>query len=194
MKQLCETIQAYVPCNAQEEQDQKLMMEYIQAFPNLLTRENTLAHFTASSWIVNPQRTKVLMAYHNIYRSWAWTGGHADGEADLLAVALREAREETGIVQVLPLLHTPLSLEIICVEGHVKRGSYVSSHLHLNITYLLEANDGQALMVKPDENSRVGWVPIQQAADFSTEPWMQGIYRKLNQSLENRLILHNAGI
>ena len=48
---------------------------------------------TASSVIVHPARTKTLMAFHKIYQSWAWTGGHVDGETDLLHVAMREARE-----------------------------------------------------------------------------------------------------
>ena len=58
---------------------------------------------TASGFIVNEARNKTLMVHHNIYNSWSWTGGHADGDSDLLAVALREAREETGIVNVTPL-------------------------------------------------------------------------------------------
>ena len=67
------------------------------------------------------------MVYHNIYRSWSWTGGHADGEADLLQVALREAAEETGIAALQPLQKEPVSLEILTVDGHEKGGNYVPS-------------------------------------------------------------------
>lgn len=94
---LREQLENYMPYNEQEKNDKKLLLEYIDSFDNILTRENELCHFTASNWIVNKERTKVLMAYHNIYKSWAWTGGHADGESDLLNVALREANEETGL-------------------------------------------------------------------------------------------------
>lgn len=94
---LREEIKNYIPYNEQEEKDKELLLKYIDGFDDILTRENELCHFTASNWIVNKERTKVLMAYHNIYKSWAWTGGHADGESDLLKVALREANEETGI-------------------------------------------------------------------------------------------------
>ena len=90
-------IAAFCPYNEQETADQRQILCDMDAFPALLTRDNATAHFTASCWIVNPGRTKVLMAYHNLYRSWAWLGGHADGEEDLLAVALREANEESGV-------------------------------------------------------------------------------------------------
>lgn len=56
---------------------------------------------TASAWVVNKDRSKVLMIYHNIYNSWSWLGGHADGETDLLAVAIREVREEAGIAMCI---------------------------------------------------------------------------------------------
>ncbi len=81
------------------------------------------------------------MIYHNIYKSWAWTGGHADGESDLLNTAIRELKEETGVENVKVLNDGIFSLEIICVNGHIKRGKYVSSHVHLNLSYLLEVDE-----------------------------------------------------
>ena len=147
-------------------------------------RENRNAHMTASAWIVDPTRTRTLMVYHNIYDSWSWTGGHADGETDLLSVALREAREETGIAHVHPVNTEIYSLEILTVDGHEKRGKYVSSHLHLNLTYLLEADDSDALMRKEDENSAVAWFSLEEAVRASSEPWFQKrIYPKLNAKL-----------
>ncbi len=123
---------------------------------------------------------KVLMVYHNLYDSWSWTGGHADGEADLLSVAIREAREETGVQDFKVLRHAPISLEIITVDGHEKRGVYVPSHLHLNLTYLLQADERQKLSVKPDENSGVAWIPANQLARRVSEPWMlKRVYEKL---------------
>ena len=71
-------IEAFCPYNEQETADRLQMLQDIDTFPVLLTRDNATAHFTASCWIVNPDRTKVLMAYHNLYQSWAWLGGHAD--------------------------------------------------------------------------------------------------------------------
>ena len=183
MNKLRRAIDAYIPCNDQERRDRELLIQAIDRLETPLTRGNPFAHFTASCWIVNPARSRALRAWHNIYRTWAWTGGHADGESDLLAVALREAREETGIERIQPVSPDIYSLEILPVNAHVKRGQFVSAHLHLNVTYLLEADDVQPLRPKPDENSAVAWLPLDEAADNREEPFMAVVYRKLNGKL-----------
>lgn len=183
---LTEQIRSYQPMNEQEERDKELILHCLETEKDIFTRANRLAHMTASAWIVNPERTKVLMAYHNIYHSWSWLGGHADGETDLLKVALKEAREESGIYHVKPVSEKIYSLEVLTVDGHVKRGEYVSSHLHLNVTYLLQAEETDVLHIKEDENSNVGWFSLEDAVAASTEPWFQEhIYRKLNEKLMN---------
>ena len=138
-------IRNYVPGCEQEARDQAQMLRFLCEHPDALDRTCLAGHVTASAWVVNPARTKVLMAYHRIYESWAWLGGHADGEEDLLAVALRECREETGLQKVRAVSGEIFSLEVLTVEGHEKRGEYVPSHLHLNVTYLLEADEADAL-------------------------------------------------
>ena len=181
---LKEQIRDYRPVNEQEERDKELILRCLETEKDIFTRENHLAHMTASAWIVNEQRTKVLMAYHNIYKSWSWLGGHADGETDLLKVALKEARDESGILHVKPVSEELYSLEVLTVDGHVKKGAYVSSHLHLNVTYLLQAEETDALHIKEDENSNVAWFPLEEAVAASTEPWFQEhIYCKLNEKL-----------
>lgn len=181
MLKIKEQIETFQPYNEQEKQDKKVLLKYLEHGKTVFTREDETAHMTASAWVVNQDRTKVLMIYHNIYDSWAWTGGHADGETDLLAVAVREVKEETGIQMVKPVTEEILSLEILPVAGHVKHGKYVSSHLHLNITYLLETDDKYELAVKPDENSGVKWFTPGGAIQACSEPWMRAIYQKLNE-------------
>lgn len=177
-----EQIEQYRPWNEQEERDKAVILaqfaQHVQQ--DLFVRENDIMHMSASAWIVNKSRDKVLMVYHNIYHSWSWTGGHADGERDLLAVALREAMEETGVTDIAPVKEDIFSLEILTVDGHEKHGSYVPSHLHLNVTYLLEADERETLRVKPDENSAVAWFAPEDALKACSEPWMaERIYRKL---------------
>lgn len=189
MQKLIEQIKNYVPYNEQEENDKKLILEYINMFDDVLTRKNEFAHFTASSWAVNKERTKVIMIYHNIYDSWAWTGGHADGETDLLGTAIRELKEETGARNVKVLSDGIFSLELGCVNGHFKRGKWVSSHVHLNLTYLLEVEENETLKMKDDENSGVRWVPIEDVEKASSEKWFsENIYRKLNEKLINNKV------
>lgn len=183
-QELIERIQGYAPYNEQESADRLVILGMLERFPDIFTRENRLAHMTASSWIVNHTRTKVLMVYHKIYDSWSWTGGHADGEVDLLSVAIREAKEETGICHVKAVSPDIYSLEVLTVDGHEKRGAYVSSHLHLNLTYLLEADERDALVRKDDENSGVAWFGLTEAVAASAEPWFKKrIYSKLNAKL-----------
>ena len=174
-----EAIERYSPVGEQERQDARMMRRYAEIFPDVLSRTNETAHFTASAWIVSPDRSRVLMIYHNIYNSWSWTGGHADGQDDPLAVAIKEAREETGLAHIRPASEELLSLEILTVKAHVKRGKYVVPHLHLNLTYLLEADDADAIHIKPDENSGVKWCAPEDALNACTEPEMLPIYRKL---------------
>ena len=180
-----EQIKAYRPWNEQERQDQALILAFLERNPDAFYRRNLLAHMTASAWVVNPQRSKALMVYHRLYDSWSWAGGHADGEEDLLAVALREVREETGVQRLRPVTEDIYSLEVLTVDGHEKRGQYVPSHLHLNVTYLLEAEEEQPLRICEAENSGVAWFSLTDALAASTEPWfVERIYKKLNEKLK----------
>lgn len=182
-----EKIIKYYQCNEQEKADKDMLLELLKKEKNLFSRDNKLCHFTASAWIVNEERTKVLMIYHNIYDSWSWTGGHADGETDLLKVAIQEAKEETGLKNIKILSENIFSIEILTVDGHIKNGKYVSSHLHLNITYLLEAKESDSLSIKEDENSGVRWIELEESEKISKEENMKVIYKKLNKKLNEKL-------
>jgi len=154
-------IKNYIPKDAQEIQDKKVILNCIEMFPqNILLRDNEIAHITSSGFILNKSLSKVLMIHHNIRNTWAWTGGHADGDADLLAVATREALEETG-VNVIPISTSIASIDILTVTRHFKNKRYINAHLHLSIAYLFTANEEDSLVVNPDENSGVEWFPIE---------------------------------
>ena len=184
MEKLRKEIETYLPFNEQEEQDQRQFLRLLEHMPDLLTRENDVAHITVSAWIVNLDRTKVLMAYHNIYQSWAWLGGHADGNPDVRQVIRKEIEEESGLTDIRFLTDDIFSLESLTVDGHEKRGTYISSHLHLNLTFLLEADEHLPLRIKPDENSQIGWINISEIAEKSTEKWfVDRIYFKLCQKV-----------
>ncbi len=188
---LKEKIEKYIPYNEQEENDKKVMIKYISDFDNILTRQNEYGHFTSSAFVINKKRTKILMIYHKIYNSWAWTGGHSDGDSNLLNVAIKEAKEETGIKNVVPILPEIYSLEIITVDGHEKRGKYISSHVHLNITYLLEADENEEIHIKEDENSGVKWFSVDEILKATSEPWVRDrVYAKIIEKMKkDRIIL-----
>ena len=94
---------------------------------------------------------------------------------------MRELEEETGVAGARLLNDGAVfSVEVLTVDGHEKRGSYVSSHLHLNVTYIAMADLAEPLRVAPDENSGVKWVPLEQVCPLSTESCIRDrIYKKL---------------
>ena len=128
-QELLDEIAAYHPFNEQEERDKNLIFQWIEQHEDAFSRENTVAHVTASAWMVNKDRSKV--------------------------------------------------------DGYVKKGKYISSHLHLNITYLLEADSEEDVRIKADENSGVAWFTSEEALQKSTEPWfVERVYGKLIEKVK----------
>lgn len=154
-------ISNYVPKNEQEIQDKKVILGCIKLFPdNILLRSNEIAHIASSGFIINKDASKTLMVHHNILNRWTWTGGHADGDGNLLEVAVKEAFEETGIT-VKPLSNEVASIDILLVPSHVKKGIYINGHMHLDVAYILVADEDEQPVAKPDENTAVKWLPIE---------------------------------
>ncbi len=183
---LLKDLQRYEPFNEQEAADKQVILDALRNNSPACWDRSAQAHMACSIWTVDPSRTQTLAVYHNIYDSWSWIGGHADGEQDLATVSLRELQEETGVTgKLLPCGPGDIySCEVLTVDGHVKRGSYVSSHLHLNVTYLAVADLNEPIRIKEDENSAVAWMPIEELYSRSTEPWIrERIYRKLIDKL-----------
>ena len=184
--QLRDAIAAFEPFNEQEAADKRVILNALDNDPFCFER-TAQAHMACSIWVVDAVFEQTLLVYHNLYDSWSWIGGHADGERNLQAVALRELGEETGVAHQNIVECGPgniYSLEVLTVNGHEKHGTYVSSHLHLNITYLAIADPNEPIRIKPDENSGVRWVPLEDAIRLSTEPWIrERIYRKLIDKL-----------
>ena len=186
MENIYQQILHYVPVNQQEEKDRSFLLNVLENEKDLFVRENERMHFTASAWVSNRAHDKVILAYHNIYDTYAWLGGHADGEEDLLSVALKEAKEECGIKDIKVLTPQIASLEVLAVEGHFKKGKYVNSHLHLNVTYLFETSEEEILRIKEDENSAVDWFFLEDVYKVSKEKWYNdNIYSKLNEKLKS---------
>ena len=187
---LKENIKNFKPYNEQEEVEKRIMSNYLNDFDDTLTRQNEYGHFTSSAFVLNKQRTKILMIYHKIYNSWAWVGGHSDGDSDLLYVAIKEAKEETGIKNVVPIFNNIYSIEIINVNGHEKKGKYVGSHVHLNVTYLLEADENEEIHIKEDENSGVKWVPINEILNTTSEQWVRDrVYAKIIDKMKKDKVI-----
>lgn len=178
-KIVADLIGAYEPRTERETADKATMLTLLSEYEDLLTRSNRFFHFTVSAWTVTADRKSVLMVFHNIYQAWSWIGGHADGESNLLSVAKKELTEETGVADFITVSEQPISLELIGVHAHSKKGKYVAPHIHLNVTFLFEADKAAPLKIKPDENSGVCWRSVEDVLKDRTEPHMHEIYQKL---------------
>lgn len=175
-------IEEFIPFNEQEEKDKIQFLEFIDSFDDTLTRDNIFGHFTASAFVVNKERNKMVVVYHIINDVWIYPGGHADGEEDLLKVAVREVEEETGL-KVKVLDDNIYAIESAPVKGHIKRGKYVSAHLHLDVIFIMEADDKIPLKYKEDESKGVKWISFSEADNETMCDFVRPIHRNLINKL-----------
>lgn len=180
-----EALNVYQPINEQELVDQKLMIRFIENHDDYLERTNLYAHMTSSAFILNEKMDKIVFGYHLIYDSWSWIGGHADGESDLLKVALKETKEETGLSRIYPLYDDIFSIDVIYVANHIKNGHYVPDHLHLNVSYIIIADETEALTHNDHEHLGVSWFPLDDVLSNITENRMKSVYEKAFQKIKS---------
>lgn len=171
-------IEDYVPYNEQEKTDKKYFLKFMDTFDDVLTRSNIFGHFSVGALVVNKNKTKMLMVYHNIYHAWVWPGGHADGNSDLLAVTIKEVKEETGL-DVIPVNSGIFSIQTLPVEPHIKHGKYISSHTHLDVLFLLEADDTIPLTFNKEESKGAKWILLEELEKRETLEYMKPIDQKL---------------
>ncbi len=180
------SITDFQPYTEQESVAKKRLISLIKQYQHqILDRDCEAGHITCSGMILSPDLQKTLMAYHLIYQSVGWIGGHADGDPDLLSVALREAREETSVKEVYPISGKILSLDALPVPEHEKHGKIVPAHTHYNITYGLIAPENQKIADKPDENKNVQWISIAKIPEYCTESHMIPIYQKIISRMQD---------
>ena len=151
---------------------------FIAAHPDCLLRTCLEGHLTASAWVVDPARTRTLMTHHRKLDRWLQLGGHADGEADLLAAALREVREESGLVRV-----RAVSTEIFDVDRHrIPARKSEPEHWHFDVRFLVEADPGEPLAVS-DESHEVAWVALEEASRLNPGESIARMVRKTSRLL-----------
>ena len=160
IEKLKELIESHIPYNEEETRDKESFLQFINNFPpeTIASRDNLIGHLTASAFIVNKEKTKVLFAYHKIYNSWAWLGGHADGDLNLLNVAQKEAKEESNIDNLKII--DAIDVSINGVNAHNKKGKFIPDHLHFNVTFIFEADENQEIEFCKEESSGIEWILI----------------------------------
>jgi 8-oxo-dGTP pyrophosphatase MutT (NUDIX family) len=150
-----------------------LTLAFVSAEPGCLLRTCIPGHLTGSAWIVSPDRTRVLLTHHRKLDKWLQLGGHADGDSDLLAVALREAREESGLAGV-----RALSVDVFDLDRHwIPPRQSDPGHFHYDLRFLLEADPRESLTVS-HESKDLAWVELGQVTALNPEESMARMVRK----------------
>ena len=150
------------------------MLKFLDEETGYFLRNSYNGHFTGSAWIVSPDKSSILMTHHKKLGKWIQLGGHTDGEQDLLKVALREAKEESGIQQFKVLSEKIFDLDIHEIPQHNSE----PSHLHYDIRFLLEADPTGETVIISDESHDVIWIPIADITVFNPEISIQRMVKK----------------
>jgi len=148
-------------------------LQFIAAHPDCLTRACRPGHLTGSSWIVNRTRSHTLLTLHRKLGRWLNPGGHADGDPDLPAVALREAREESGLASV-----RLLQPELFDFDRHrIPEHAGVPEHWHYDFRFLLEADADEPLVIS-EESKDLRWVEMGRVLELNPSESMARLVRK----------------
>jgi len=159
---LINTFQSYKTSFSEEE---KFISFFLELLPqqDCFLRMHLPGHITGSAWIVNHDRSKALLVHHAKLNRWVQPGGHADGDENILRVALREAEEETG------LKNFKVDKNIFDIDIHlIPARKDFTEHFHYDIRFLIEGDENEKIIVS-DESHDVKWILINDLEKFTTE-------------------------
>jgi 8-oxo-dGTP pyrophosphatase MutT (NUDIX family) len=160
---LLRLLRAHRPWNEREAEMLGRILAFVETHEDCFERSLVVGHVTGSAWVVTPERTHALLVHHRRLDRWLQPGGHCDGDPDVLATALREVLEETGIEA------RPVTRAVFDVDAHdiPARGSE-PAHVHYDIRFLAEAPLSRAPVVSP-ESREVRWVRLEEIADLDPD-------------------------
>lgn len=133
--------------------------DFLQSAPGVFERSHLVGHFTGSAWLVSADSERILLTHHRKLGRWLQLGGHADGDADLARVALREAEEESGLTD---LIVEPEPFDLDC-HWIPERGSE-PGHWHYDVRYVVRATGSETFAVS-EESLALSWKSIREIAD-----------------------------
>ena len=148
-------------------------IEFVESHSDCLLRSCVPGHLTGSAWIVSPDRRRTLLTHHHKLDKWLQLGGHANGDSDLAAVAMREAREESGLSQL-----KLLAPEVFDVDRHwIPPRKADPGHFHYDLRFLILADPAEPLQIS-SESKDLAWVELERVAQLNPEESMARMVRK----------------
>lgn len=151
-QKLLDLLQEYNPTEPEAKHKQEII-DFINRYPNCFERSLEIGHITASAWLLNKDRSKALLMHHNKLDMWVQLGGHCDGNPDVLEVATKEAQEESGIENIIPISDKIFDIDIHLVPDYKN----VKSHYHYDIRFLLQVNNNKDF-VQNSESKELRWI------------------------------------
>lgn len=170
---LLDELRTYVPAGVREAAMRDRLIAFVAAHADAFERALPIGHVTASAWIVDETRTRALLMHHRKLRKWLQPGGHADGDFDVRGVALREAREETGL-HSLRFAHDGIyDLDVHAIPARPGE----PAHDHYDVRFALEADAAEPLVANP-ESKELAWVPLDALASYGVDESVLRLARK----------------
>ncbi|MBC8008659.1 MAG: NUDIX hydrolase [Burkholderiales bacterium] len=170
---LLSLLRAHRPLDANEAAMLAETLRFVETEPRCAERSLAVGHLTGSAWIADASRTRTLLTHHRKLDKWFQLGGHADGDLDLAAVALREAREESGLTRVRLVRDTLFDLDRHWIPARTGE----PAHWHYDLRFLIEADPAEPLVITP-ESKDLAWVEIARMADYNAQESMLRMARR----------------
>ncbi|NLG36283.1 MAG: NUDIX hydrolase [Lentisphaerae bacterium] len=148
-------------------------IEFLSSRPDAFERSLPTGHVTGSAWLVDASGRHVLLTLHKKLNKWIQLGGHADGDNDVFRVAMREAREESGLHSIKPVSSLIFDIDVHSIPARPNE----PAHLHWDIRYALRAAAGEEV-IPSDESHELRWVEIANLNRFTREPSMRRMAAK----------------
>lgn len=157
-------LEQYAPLDDEEQQMRRQIVDFVTHYPDCFERSQQLGHITGSAWVISQDFQQALLLHHRKLDRWLQPGGHSDGDPDTLAVALREAQEETGLASITPANGKIFDVDIHTIPANKKE----PAHKHYDVRFLLYANAAEPLLIS-EESNELAWIALDKIADYTSE-------------------------
>jgi len=172
-QELLDKLAAYVPLNDCECASYERMVTFVRSHADCFERSLAVGHITGAGWLLNAAGDRVLLTHHKKLDKWLQLGGHADGDHDVLRVALREAHEESGLEGI-----EPVSTDIFDVDVHpIPPHNGIPAHDHYDVRFLLRTTGNERYVVS-DESHELAWVSPEELPGLNLEESLARMQRK----------------
>lgn len=172
-KKILELLNQHVGHDQNEQEMIQRAIAFINNNTNCFDRDLLIGHVTGSAWILDKSGKFVLLTHHRKLDRWFQPGGHCDGDNDVLAVALKEAEEETGLSEIQTVSENIFDIDI----HQIPERKDIPAHLHYDIRFLFKADKDIPLIVTEESND-LAWVELSKVEELNNEESMMRMVRK----------------